>query len=184
MTGSRKHQFMRRLLLALLALPLVAAGQSNQPRNLDSILQPTVVAVNPDGSAQVKFTNLGEKEITGFQDSQTYTLASGERVVYNRSGGADFVSSAAYWRAVGGAVPDGVMLLPGQTVSLRLPALPAAADRSPVVGLEVTVAALVFADRTALGDPKRIKFILIEPWAGSCASRGGFSGGVVHHGLI
>jgi hypothetical protein len=160
-TGARRQRFQLVAAVALLlTLPLLALGQNDTTvrQGLNRILRPTE-NIMTDGLVEIQFLNLGQKAITGFRYSRIDRHANGKQVVHEKAGGADFVSATSEQYVAPGSPQEGGRLQPNQAFTARFNA-PASSDGSALVGVDVTVTALTFADRTALGDPKVVKSIL------------------------
>ena len=145
--------------LPFLLASLLCAGTSGPTRTIEdlsdlrqgaSAVPLHIVSIHrlPE-SWQIEFTlqNVGEKTITAWNVS--FTVGTGKEAVTGGYG------TDAY-RAFAAGDPGSKYILPGRTITAVV-AMPSRAD--PSAAVTVTPTSAVFADKSAVGDPKNVEFV-------------------------
>ena len=126
--------------------------------HLDRYLRVDAAIERPAGAGTAAITlqvlNQYNKEITAFEVSYVVQYADGSQ--REQTWGEDLVGSNAQLAALGATELGRSNLLPGQVLSQSLP-LPAGQNGQRAVRVTSSAKALVFADRTAVGDSKFVK---------------------------
>lgn len=140
-------------ILLFASVPIHAQPRETTVKDLDAILSPAVT-IQANGNVEIRFTNIGSQEITGFHFSRVDTYDDGTQHISRMAGGADFVGFIAESEVLG-IPPSGYRLRPGD--SYTFPSPQGGALDHKLTGVAISVTSLIFADRTAMGDPKEIK---------------------------